>query len=181
MADTVRTLVALQSLLADNTDGDISAQDIRDFLVSTGPEAARISKSTSQTLDASLTEVTFDREEFDTHGDLVDLTQNGFVIQTEGVYLVSAVWLWETGELGDSAYMQFMLNDGNDTSIMRIPTEGSVTGNNGGLSGTQIAYYEVDDVVTLSINPTVTLVEARGNASTHLSTSFAIARLGLPL
>lgn len=34
MADTVRTLSALQTLLADNTSGDISAQDIRDFLVS---------------------------------------------------------------------------------------------------------------------------------------------------
>ena len=35
MADTIRTRAALQSLLADNVNGDISAQDIRDFLVST--------------------------------------------------------------------------------------------------------------------------------------------------
>lgn len=34
MADTRRTLAALQALLADNTAGDISAQDIRDMLVS---------------------------------------------------------------------------------------------------------------------------------------------------
>lgn len=34
MADTRRTLAALQALLADNTSGDISAQDVRDFLVS---------------------------------------------------------------------------------------------------------------------------------------------------
>ncbi len=34
MVDTVRTLAALQALLADNTAGDISAQDLRDFLVS---------------------------------------------------------------------------------------------------------------------------------------------------
>jgi hypothetical protein len=34
MVDTVRTLSALQTLLADNTAGDISAQDVRDFLVS---------------------------------------------------------------------------------------------------------------------------------------------------
>lgn len=34
MPDTPRTLAALQALLADNTAGDISAQDIRDFLVS---------------------------------------------------------------------------------------------------------------------------------------------------
>lgn len=35
MADTIRTIAALQSLFADNTSGDISAQDLRDFLVST--------------------------------------------------------------------------------------------------------------------------------------------------
>lgn len=35
MADTVRTIAALQALLADNATGDISAQDVRDFLVST--------------------------------------------------------------------------------------------------------------------------------------------------
>lgn len=34
MADTARTLSALQTLLADNSSGDISAQDVRDFLVS---------------------------------------------------------------------------------------------------------------------------------------------------
>jgi len=34
MADTKRLLSALQTLLADNTDGLISAQDLRDMLVS---------------------------------------------------------------------------------------------------------------------------------------------------
>ena len=37
MADTKRTLAALQTILADNTDGDISPQDIRDLLVSVFP------------------------------------------------------------------------------------------------------------------------------------------------
>jgi hypothetical protein len=34
MADTVRTLAQLQALLPDNVAGDISPQDLRDFLVS---------------------------------------------------------------------------------------------------------------------------------------------------
>ena len=34
MVDTARTLAALQTLLADNTSGDISEQDIRDMLLS---------------------------------------------------------------------------------------------------------------------------------------------------
>ncbi len=35
MADTVRNLVTLQGLLADNVGFDISPQDVRDFLIST--------------------------------------------------------------------------------------------------------------------------------------------------
>jgi len=34
MVDTIRSISALQALLADNTSGDISPQDIRDLLVS---------------------------------------------------------------------------------------------------------------------------------------------------
>ena len=34
MADTIRTIAQLQALLADNTTGDISPQDLRDMLVS---------------------------------------------------------------------------------------------------------------------------------------------------
>lgn len=37
MPDTIRTLSALQTLLADNTAGDISPQDVRDMLVSVYP------------------------------------------------------------------------------------------------------------------------------------------------
>ena len=35
MADTIRTRASLLTLLADNATGDISANDVRDFLVST--------------------------------------------------------------------------------------------------------------------------------------------------
>jgi hypothetical protein len=37
MVDTVRSLSALQALFADNGTGDISAQDLRDFLLSMKP------------------------------------------------------------------------------------------------------------------------------------------------
>jgi hypothetical protein len=42
VADTVRSLAALQALLADNASGDISAQDARDFLISAYQPAAII-------------------------------------------------------------------------------------------------------------------------------------------
>lgn len=61
MVDTIRTMSALQSLLADNTAGDISPQDVRDFLVSsltggygmiyvTGGTASQSSITTTDTL-----------------------------------------------------------------------------------------------------------------------------------
>ena len=45
MADTQRTLAALQALLPDNTSGDISPQDVRDFLVSASPNYGALSLS----------------------------------------------------------------------------------------------------------------------------------------
>lgn len=39
MVDTIRTLADLQALLGDNIIGDISAQDVRDLLVSSVPTA----------------------------------------------------------------------------------------------------------------------------------------------
>lgn len=41
MPDTPRTLAALQALLADNASADISAQDVRDFLVSVFPQTTK--------------------------------------------------------------------------------------------------------------------------------------------
>lgn len=46
MVDTQRTLSALQTLFADNTSGDISPQDLRDFLVSAEPDRAEMYWST---------------------------------------------------------------------------------------------------------------------------------------
>lgn len=55
MADTERTLSALQTLLADNTSGAISAQDLRDFLVSAAPRVASyyISSSSATTISVA--------------------------------------------------------------------------------------------------------------------------------
>lgn len=54
MADTPRTLSALQALLADNTTGDISAQDIRDFLVSVYPTGRVLLASQTASNSAAL-------------------------------------------------------------------------------------------------------------------------------
>jgi hypothetical protein len=51
MADTARTISALQTLLADNTSRQISPQDLRDFLVST----LNIEETGTQTMAGALT------------------------------------------------------------------------------------------------------------------------------
>ncbi len=43
MADTVRSIAELQALFADNVAGDISPQDLRDFLLSSAPAHGTIS------------------------------------------------------------------------------------------------------------------------------------------
>ena len=53
MVDTIRTLSALQTLLADNTSGDISPQDLRDMLVSVWPNG--IVDRVTDVTDRSLT------------------------------------------------------------------------------------------------------------------------------
>jgi hypothetical protein len=59
MADTRRTVAALQALLADNVAGDISPQDVRDFLVSTAPAygALYISSPAASTISVAGTPV----------------------------------------------------------------------------------------------------------------------------
>ncbi len=54
MADTRRTLSALQTLLADNSTGDISAQDVRDLLVSVFPTGMRLLATQTASNSASL-------------------------------------------------------------------------------------------------------------------------------
>ena len=58
MADTPRTLSALQTILADNISADISAQDIRDFLVSVLGGYGAISTVDSASSQGSLSDVT---------------------------------------------------------------------------------------------------------------------------
>jgi hypothetical protein len=53
MTDTVKTLSALQTLFADNTSGDIDAQDLRDFLVSAMLETSAQSVTTADVTAAA--------------------------------------------------------------------------------------------------------------------------------
>jgi len=92
MADTVRTLAALQSLLADNETGDISPQDLRDMLVSILGAYGGFyihASSTGHTLGGSeelctlATPTAFDAQDLE-----VDTGNKKVTIATDGKYLV---------------------------------------------------------------------------------------------
>lgn len=91
MVDTVRTLSALQTLLADNTSGDISAQDVRDMLVSVFPpqfSGARLEKSSTQSYPTgSPGTITWQTEAFDTDS-YGDVANNRLVIPFDGYFVV---------------------------------------------------------------------------------------------
>jgi len=85
MADTVRTLAALQTLLANNAEGDIGAQDLRDMLVSVfEPQfvGCQLTKSGTQALpNGASTVITFDGTYYDTDS-LADLANDRITIPT---------------------------------------------------------------------------------------------------
>ncbi len=60
MADTERSLSALLSLLADNAGGDISAQDMRDVVVSLLPDNGAIFISTSAATTMTLVDTYYE-------------------------------------------------------------------------------------------------------------------------
>jgi len=103
MPDTVRTLAALQTLLADNASGDISAQDVRDFLVSVfppEPQVARVETSESTASDAYT--------DLATSGPAVTVTvgASGLLIVVVSTYIIS-----DTGNRGGT--MAFAVSGAN--------------------------------------------------------------------
>jgi hypothetical protein len=97
MVDTVRTLAALQALLADNTAGDISPQDHRDELVSSWtPEwvrylGHRLPDETAHALD--------DFFDSDTSADYTQTTPTGTATPTIGRGVLS--WVFDDQSTSD--------------------------------------------------------------------------------
>lgn len=95
MVDTVRTTAALLALFADNTTGDISAQDLRDMIVSVhGVYGGMYFSDNSSTDSFSSTFAVVTR--FDTampadSGTTIDVvTDNDIVVGVDGDYLIHA-------------------------------------------------------------------------------------------
>ncbi len=145
MADTLRTLAALQTLLADNTSGAITAQVVRDLLVSVYPTGRTLlasqTASSSAQLDftsrnapfqsGDLFQTDFDMYEVD-FIDVVPATDNTNLYvrvsydngvnwrATTGDYFFHASWSTNqptTGSYNDGSYVStaFMIAPGIDT------------------------------------------------------------------
>lgn len=94
MADTIRTRAALLALLADNTSGDISPQDIRDFLVSVHGVYGNIYRDgTASGLGVELNSTTWTvltgfAADGLAAGTTPDQSNNRLTVGTDGIYLV---------------------------------------------------------------------------------------------
>lgn len=91
MADTQRTLAALLAILADNTAGDISEQDLRDLLVSVFGGYGGIyltSAADAQDVDIAPVKITAFDTNMVSSGVTSDHTDDSITIGTTGVYYV---------------------------------------------------------------------------------------------
>lgn len=93
MADTSRTLAALQALLADNTSGAISPQDLRDMLLSLASGYGSITVLNGSTAQTSISATPAALTGFAANGPAVgvtpDHTADTITVATEGHYRVT--------------------------------------------------------------------------------------------
>ena len=125
MADTQRTITELQALLADNQSAQISAQDLRDFLIS-----ARLNNITP--VEAATYELTAD----DINGGTVHLAYT-----TTGVVAVS----WPTALLIDNKSVTIKDVDGNSSvnNITITPESGLIDGAANFLMAVDLSAYTI--------------------------------------
>lgn len=102
MTDTIRDRTTLLTLLADNVSGDISAQDMRDVLVSLHGVYGQIyvtGGAAAQSLDTTPAKLTSFAANGSSAGTTPDHTNDQITVGTDGVYLVSGQFsaIGETG------------------------------------------------------------------------------------
>src|SRR3989304_3602241 len=122
MADTIRQLAALQALLADNTGGAISPQDLRDFLVSVMPTGRSATKVVTHPAASALRQA-----QADYAGGGPDINAaiaaaaGGKVELTEGVFGIVHPVLMNVDN-------QILEGQGHRATIIKLPATGAITG-----------------------------------------------------
>lgn len=112
MADTVRSRTALLALLADNVSGDISAQDMRDVLVSLHGVYGQIytaAGATAQSLDTTAAKLTGFAANGSSAGTTPDHSNDRITVGTDGIYLVHGQFS-AIGETGTTYILQLRNN-----------------------------------------------------------------------
>lgn len=167
MADTIRTRAALLTLLADNVTGDISAQDLRDMLVTlfgVYGEILVFGGSTAQTgIGTSFTKMTG----FAADGDSVGMTpahaSDQITADNAGVYCV----IFSCSFSGSV----------NATFTFEIQVDG-VTKSNGGAerklsSGGDVGDVSLNAIITLAAAEVVIIAVKADGASKEITPTYA--------
>lgn len=174
MADTIRTLTALLALLADNTTGDISPQDIRDMLVSVHGVYGGIyiaDGSTAQTgIDTTPTKMTGWTTNAISAGTTPDQANNEIVVGTDGVYVVFMTMSF-SGSVNTTFEGHLRIND--DESYAGLHRKLSAGGDVGSAPLIGLVLLSEDDELSIYIES-----DAGGGASmTPVDAQFIVFRV----
>lgn len=174
MADTIRTLTALLNLLADNTTGDISPQDIRDMLVTVHGVYGGIyvaDGATPQTgIDTTPTKITGWTNNTASAGTTPDQANNQIAVGTDGVYLIWAS-VGFSGSNNTTFEGHLRIND--VESYAGFHRKLSASGDVGSASFVSLLILSADDVLSIYVES-----DAGGGASmTPVDTQFIVFRV----
>lgn len=165
MADTVRTRSALLTLLADNTSGAISPQDIRDFLVSVhGVYGSIYHTGTSASSSVSLNDSTWTvLDGFSANGEssgtTPDHSSNQITVGTDGIYLVN----WSvSGDIGMGASGYRML--GVEKNSSGSPENGTVVS----VGDSEHACASMTALLSLSADDVLKLIGKNSGGTSNL-------------
>lgn len=134
--------------------------------------------SSSQTLTNNTdTTITWESAGVDSGSSVIDLSNNRFIIPSDGKYLVIFSWGWETTVPGQYQ-MSIRKNAAHQWLMGRNPASASIQS-----FGTRDIVVPVEastgDFITAVVMPgAVSGVTARGNAAQNLASNFALIKLG---
>lgn len=160
MADTSRTLAALQTLLADNTSNAISPQDIRDFLVSAMGGYGMISTtgaSTAQGMTTSFAKLTTFTANGISNNTTPDHTNDQITVGVAGDYEVRFI-IHATGASATTFTFAPSVN-GTESTVYQFPHT---------TTGTESFYVTGAAYLTLAASDVIT-VEGKAGGSINLT------------
>lgn len=169
MVDTIRSLADLLALLADNSSGDISAQDVRDVVVSLHGvygEMYVTGGASAQSLDTTPAQLTGFAANGNSSGTTPDHTNDQITVGTDGVYLVHGQFS-AIGETGTTYELELRSNGSLVPGIRCKFTASMTVGDHVSASFIGLVTLAADDVLSVygesddAGGANLTLVEAQ--------------------